>query len=202
MSKEVDLTRDTRACVLLLTLILALALTGCNSPQPAPSLTVRTVVRTPSPASQATSAPAGASQAESPLPAPGAGDMQAAQSPLPTPLPTVEVPTAGNGAVHGVLMTSNDHKPYQATLYLGRAIPPSDPKYGPMIGFSENVDPKAETDPTSGYFQFKDIPPGTYTLIIWTPVGSTAIEKPGTKEYLLFDVKVGEVTDLGEVLIQ
>jgi hypothetical protein len=192
------LTRHTGAYTLLTTLVLALILADCTAQTTPPPLTVRTVTRSPEAIVAPTTAPAAptATQAESPLPAP-----DAAASPLPTPLPAMPAPAAGMGAVHGVLITRSDHKPYQATLYLGRAIPSNKAGYGPMIAFSEDTEPKGEQDPATGVFQFKDVPPGTYALIIWTPVGNTVIEKPDSKDYLLVDVKAGQINEMGEVTV-
>jgi hypothetical protein len=70
-----------------------------------------------------------------------------------------------------------------------------------MIAVSPDSDPRATQDPATGAFVFKDVPPGKYALAIWTPVGDTIIQKPGSDEYLLVEVKAGEITDLGTVLV-
>jgi len=139
-------------------------------------------------------------------PAPGA-TPQTSSSPQPVPTPAsialdVSAPAPGRGAVKGTLVAEDTSRPYVATLYLGRAIPPAQPGFPPMISFSEQSDPKAAQDPSSGAFGFKDVAPGTYALILWSPVGNKLIEKPGTKESVLVDVKAGEVSDLGTISIR
>jgi len=130
---------------------------------------------------------------ESPLEMPEATEL---------PSPPVPTPCAGFGAVVGQLLTPGPGgEPYLATLYLGRAVPPSQPDYPPVIAFSEDTHPQAVQDADTGVFVFTDVLPGTYALVIWTPVANTVVQDPETEATLLFEVTAGEISDLGVVPI-
>jgi hypothetical protein len=118
-------------------------------------------------------------------------------SPLSIPKPKDDA-----GVVVGKLITSDDanNLPYLSTIYLARTVNPKQQGYPPLVAFSEETDPKAIQD-DSGQFLFTDVPPGAYALIIWTPISSNVVQNPETKENLIFEVKAGELTDLGVVPI-
>jgi hypothetical protein len=120
----------------------------------------------------------------------------------PTPTPLV-IPPPGDetGVVTGRLVIAESDDPYYATLYLAGTIAPSDPDYPPLIGFSEQTDPKAVQD-ENGVFLFVDVPPGEYALLIWSPVGNVVIEDPEIDDYMLFNVEAGEVLDLEIIYIE
>ena len=67
-----------------------------------------------------------------------------------------------------------------------------------MIAFSESDAPNSIQD-NEGHFLFVNISPGTYALALWSPVASTIIQDPDTQLYLIFEVRAGEVTDLGVI---
>ena len=118
--------------------------------------------------------------------------------PEPTPI-SVPTPSQGLGIVTGTLLTSDtDHQPYLTDLYLGSTIPADKDGFPPMVSLSEATDPKAAQDKT-GFFLFTNIKPGFYALIVWNPITSTVIQDEKKENYYVFEVKAGEVTDLGEI---
>lgn len=118
--------------------------------------------------------------------------------PEPTPI-TVPTPSQDLGIVTGTLLTSDpDQQPYLTDLYLGSTIPADKEGFPPMVSLSEATDPKAAQDKT-GFFLFTNIKPGFYALIVWNPITSTVIQDEKKENYYVFEVKAGEVTDLGEI---
>ena len=152
----------------------------------------------------------GCSGLPGPFPAPGAalaiasptGPSTPPMATTPSAILQMSTPQPDAGAVKGKLVYENTGQPYLATLYLGRAIPASQPGYPPMISFSDQTDPKATQDPSTGVFDFRGVAPGTYALILWSPVGNKIVEKPGSKESVLVEVRAGETSDLGTIPIR
>lgn len=186
----------TRNITLLFIIILATGLSACSSEatleaQPIPTRDSAY----PPPA--ATSAVSNALDMESyPAPTQASGQTAATGTPLAIPEPEDQT-----GVVVGKLLTQGENgEPYLATLYLARTVDADQEGFPPLIAFSEETDPRAVQD-SSGQFVFSEVPPGTYALIIWTPVTSNVIEETDSDEYLLFEVKAGEVTDLGIIPI-
>jgi hypothetical protein len=95
----------------------------------------------------------------------------------------------------------SDNAPYLAEIYLGNAIQADQPDFEPIISFSQETDPKAIQDQGSGEFVFAPIMPGTYALVLWTPVGSTVLREPNSDRFLLFVVEAGETLDVGTIVI-
>lgn len=114
---------------------------------------------------------------------------------LPTPA------TKDKGTVGGILIRDVPGQPLQpyaeVTLYLASLIVNSTGTPG-LAGLDKAIAPKAITDST-GAFAFTDVPPGTYALILDTPLSSFVLHQPGTGEAMLIEVKGGEVKDLGEL---
>lgn len=124
-------------------------------------------------------------------------------SPTLSTIPTLDLstaltPTPNTGVVVGKLVDEVGN-PYLGTLYLGNTINADQPGFQPVVEFSEQ-NPHADVDPATGQFVFTSVPPGTYGLIWWTPVGSDLIFMPNRTSMLLVDVSGGVVTDLGSVL--
>lgn len=114
---------------------------------------------------------------------------------------TIPTPEIDKGIIQGQLLTTDpEGEPYYATLYLARTIQSEQEGYPPIVTFSEEDDPSSVQD-KEGHFLFTSIPPGIYALAIWSPVSNIIIEDPDTQEYMLFEVKAGEITDLGVIII-
>lgn len=136
---------------------------------------------------------------------PGPEGTAAETSQLPTMVPVLDVPSpaSGLGVVTGFLLVGGEGgQPYFGNaVYLGHALPPSDPAFPPMISLSETEDPLAVMDQT-GRFLFVDVEPGIYGLMLWSPVGSAPMQDPVTGTYMLIEVKAGETVDLGVIPIK
>ncbi len=136
---------------------------------------------------------------------PGPEGTAAETSQLPTMVPVLDVPSpaSGLGVVTGFLLVGGEGgQPYFGNaVYLGHALAPSDPAFPPMISLSETEDPLAVMDQT-GRFLFVDVEPGTYGLMLWSPVGSAPMQDPVTGTYMLIEVKAGETVDLGVIPIK
>lgn len=187
----------------LLVLVAALLFAGCGQLDPVP---VETAPATTAPTisddlpvdggypAGATPTPFDYSQEEG-YPAPEASSPP---EELPESLEIPE-PAADSGVVTGQLLTPGPGgSPYIGSLYLASTISSDQEGFPPIVAFSDQTDPLGLQDQT-GRFLFSDVAPGTYALVIWTPVASTVIEEPGTNEYMLFEVEAGEVTDLGVI---
>lgn len=113
----------------------------------------------------------------------------------------IPTPEAGTGIVVGQLLTPGPGgEPFYNQLYLARTLEADKEGYPPVITFSENEDPVSTQDKT-GTFLFVNIKPGVYALAMWAPVASTIIQDPETQDYMLFEVREGETTDLGVIAI-
>lgn len=109
----------------------------------------------------------------------------------------IPTPEAGKGNVIGqALSPGPGGEPYYGSLYLARTIDSDKQGFPPIVAFSEATDPNAVQDKT-GKFLFANVEPGTYALLIWSPVAGTVIQKPDSEDYLLLTVKEGETLDLG-----
>jgi hypothetical protein len=112
---------------------------------------------------------------------------------------SIPTPESDKGIVAGQLLNPGPGgEPYFASLYLARTIDTDKAGYPPIIAFSEIEDPLASQDKT-GRFLFEGIEPGTYALAIWTPIASTIIQDPETGDYMLVEVRAGEVLELGVI---
>jgi hypothetical protein len=83
-----------------------------------------------------------------------------------------------------------------AQLYLARVIRATTGEAS-LARFDEKTSPAATTD-SNGAFVFTDVPPDTYGLAIWSPMGSALILTQEGED-LLFEVKAGDQMDLGEI---
>lgn len=138
-----------------------------------------------------------------------ASDSPLAQtSPLVTPTAYIAVPTPipdpppDKGAITGRFIDYVSGEPaVEMVVYLGELSPLN-------IGDSEshvimilpNSSPSTMTD-RHGYFAFLNVEPGTYAMVMWTPVNSWVVSDPETKLGILVTVEAGVITDLGEIAI-
>lgn len=135
---------------------------------------------------------------DSPLATPGTTTFT---SPIvgPKRLPT---PSSNDkGTVGGVLIRDvpgQAARPYvEVTLYLASLL--NNTAGTPTLAeLNKNAAPKTVTN-AQGVFAFTDVPPGTYALILDTPLSSFILHQPGSGDALLIEVKGGDVKDLGEL---
>jgi len=111
-------------------------------------------------------------------------------------------PRPGTGAVIGKLdLGSQTDMPYNAKdLYLGTLVLAHQPDLPPVISFTYGVDPQTVVHEPDGRFAFTNVPPNTYALIVWTPVGGFPIEPPGGG-FIKVVVETGRITDLGTIVL-
>lgn len=164
-----------KLCIIGLFILIA---GGCRA-QPHPTCT-------PSPLPTAPSSPLIAPVAEPSSPPPG-------PTPISTPVPT-------RGAITGQLIGRESGRPAGgAIVYLGN-ISYLQPDSIPVITMRQRASPHTMAD-ESGYFALLDLEPGTYALILWTPMNSSVIDDPETGETLLVTVEAGVITELGKITV-
>lgn len=105
------------------------------------------------------------------------------------------------GAITGQLIGRESGRPPEGGLivYLGD-ISYLQPESIPVVTMKQQSSPHTMTD-ESGNFAFLDLGPGTYALILWTPVNSLVINDPETGDGLLVTVEAGAITELGEITV-
>jgi hypothetical protein len=138
--------------------------------------------------------------ADSPLPAP-TGATTVETLPQITEVPLVPpTPAPGKGIVIGVLLRDNLGLPLEAMtktrLYLGPVKTTTGGER--FVSHSANVDPVTFTG-EDGTFIFTDIEPGSYGLIVATPISSVLMRHHDSGEEVVFTVEAGETVDLGEL---
>ena len=75
-----------------------------------------------------------------------------------------------------------------------------EPNSIPFITMKQQASPHTMTD-ESGSFAFLDLEPGTFALILWTPVDSIVVDEPETGNGLMVMVEAGVITELGEITV-
>lgn len=198
-----------KSYLILLLVFIGILIASCGTEPPAPSTsdevnqptqTTPTLVDEPTQSLEgypavgnATSPPLDDSTSEG-YPAP---ETNSFPEDLPEEL-TIPTPDTNSGIVTGQLLTPGPGgDPYITSLYLARTIESDKAGYPPIITFSNEEELRASQDQT-GKFLFESIEPGIYGLTIST---STIIEDPDTGEYLLVEVRAGEIIDLGVIEI-
>ena len=131
----------------------------------------------------------------SPLSPPAA--VESSKSLMRTPLPQ---PPEGKGAVTGrMINVATGQRMIAMTVYLGDVASMGESE-GNVVTIKENASPHTLTD-ADGYFALTDIEPGTYALVLWTPLNSIVVEDPDNAgKYFLVTVESAKITDLGEVV--
>jgi hypothetical protein len=173
---------ERRLWLVLLFLGLFLILAGCaEQDQEAPTSTASVPdTHTASPLPTATTA----TMTE---PSPTAVEPTAAPEVVPTSDPTL-------GTVQGTLLVDGQ-PPDQDTLYLAEVV-----ASGEGIGVAA-LDParapRAHPD-AAGDFTFYNVPPGSYSLSILSPVGPVLIRTEDDTE-ITVEVEAGETSDLGVI---
>jgi hypothetical protein len=111
----------------------------------------------------------------------------------------VPAPSSGLAVITGQLMSAGEtNKPYIATLYLASVKQDDDPSHPPEINFSAKSDPMAIQDIETGNFVFKDVNPGQYAIVVWSP-GKSFFLKDASGTTIIVEGKADEVNDLGVI---
>jgi hypothetical protein len=172
--------------VLPLLVLLAVALSACSQsdptpspqsqPQPTPTLDSPLAISSPL-------APA----FESPLPS---------QAPTPTRLPP---PAESKGSITGrIINAATGQEVVGISIYLG-TIQPMGSDGGQIVTMREKASPQTLSN-IGGYFAIRDVEPGVYALILWTPFNSVVVPDPVTGQEFLITVEDGKITELGDVV--
>ena len=103
------------------------------------------------------------------------------------------------GGVTGRLVLKSTGEPLGGyAIYLGERLPIS-PGDQYAITVQQNSSPHVEID-SSGYFGFSDVKPGTYALVLWSPIKSTIIaDAKNPDKELEVVITAGQIVDLGTV---
>jgi hypothetical protein len=111
----------------------------------------------------------------------------------------VPTPVGQLGVVTGTLL-KEDNEPYLSELLLGELVYSDNQDAPPLVGYSIETSPRAEYDQT-GLFVFKDIAPGIYAIVIWTPISATLL-LDDEEQYVQVLVEAQKLTDLGLVYVK
>lgn len=129
-------------------------------------------------------------------------------SPQPTPevsAPEIPTPKSGKGTVVGVLYDQVEGKPYaNHPIYLAR-VREMDSQDEDKVYFFAELDtvtaPSAQTDET-GRFMIENVAPGKYAIATMLPdARETLLFDAARNVNLAIEIKAGEITDMGLVLI-
>jgi len=137
-----------------------------------------------------------------PVPAPTTRPVVEASPTAAAPAPTA-VPTSqpDRGTITGAL--NREDKPDvsipDADLFLAEILSGGGNTLS-VAALDMNAAPKAKTG-TDGHFTFVDVAPGTYTLVIRTPLGAMLIPDPDSGHDLLIPVKADKTVDLGQLYV-
>ena len=114
----------------------------------------------------------------------------------------IPTPTSNLGIVIGQLLTEGQKEPLINALILADTVQANKEGMPPVIAYTEGVNPQA-IQGADGRFYFDQVKPGTYALALWNPLVSTIIQDPkNTEQYLLIEVKAGQVTDIGTLYVK
>jgi hypothetical protein len=111
----------------------------------------------------------------------------------------VPTPNSGKAVVTGKLLGSgNGTEPFITSIYLATVEPATTAGATPEVKYSEQTDPIATQDLTTGQFMLTNVTPGQYALVIWTQNGGIPL-KDGSGNPIIFNVNYGEIKDLGDI---
>lgn len=115
----------------------------------------------------------------------------------------IPTPQAETAVVYGKLISLHDEEPYLApSLFLGMVLSPdTNSENAPILtSVSIDDDPMAE-QALDGTFLFRDVLPGKYGLIFWTPMSAFIIEDSKTGIPVFVEVEAGQTYDLGSIYL-
>jgi hypothetical protein len=185
--------------VLFSLLIILVSITSCTENTPSPTANVN-IIEEPYPVSTPDYSSLPGEEAGYPVSDQGGElkDYYPEELVIPEPGPQT-------GIVIGRMLLNGTNEPYLAPgIYLGKEISnkdASDDSVPAVISISPSSDPLA-IQSQDGSFMFTDIEPGEYRLFLWSPMSLVLIKDVVTSEEIVIFVTAGEITDLGDVVIQ
>jgi hypothetical protein len=189
---------------LVLTLVLAVLVTvACGrertaEPTAFPSPTALPVAAAAEVPTQDTAVSAASAAAESPL---------APESPLPTPRAASAKIEPKRAAVVGSAVHATTGAPIAnavirlAVVYCPEDIKPEEEETKCIIALDDAFDPSTYSD-ESGFFEFLNIEPRTYGLLIGDIMGDNAYAVDANGDKIRYVVEADKVLDLGSVLVE
>ena len=110
------------------------------------------------------------------------------------------IPQDGLTTIGGIIIDEKTNQaPIESIVYLGEVVYTDTGV--PIVRMSQQSAPFVVL-PLSGEFIFKDIPPGEYSLVFFTPDYSFLIDNAETDESLLLSVTSNQTLNLGKLEIQ
>ncbi len=184
--------------IIFLMIVLLISISGCivaNTPQPATQMVATPSISYPAPDMNMNTT--------YPYPYPFAAPIQplypypGMEQPTPVTIPSA-TPTADPvlGVVKGRLLEAQAPV-YDISLFLAEVKKGEDGK-DLIARLSFTNSQRVETNP-DGYFEFVNVTPGRYALILYTGSNAFLINVPDKADPILFDVEVGKTTDLGDL---
>ena len=171
--------------ILIALFLLSIVLTGCGSAtttptQPFESPVSPLVVQQESPVA-------------TPVPDPGPSEMpQGEDIPIPSQDPQM-------GSIEGsIVMQGYPPGTFPATLYLGD--PTGSRPAGAYIALDIKTAMKGHVK-SDGTFVFPNVPPGTYSLLAWTPAAAYIVSDPKDGNTWLIEISENSSFDTGQIVI-
>jgi hypothetical protein len=181
--------------VFIILLIVALLLIGCKTPQPNNEIQSTKNLAGP------TTYPIASQDQLNDQSYPMGEETKGQESSFPK---SIEIPTplVDSGIVTGKILIEGSREPYLgANLFLGEVVDATQPGYPPLIGYSENSDPKAVIA-QDGSFLFLNIKPGRYGIVMVNPLSANLIQNLDTGDTLIITVEAGKENSLGELFVK
>jgi len=113
---------------------------------------------------------------------------------------TIPEPGEDSGVVVGQMFRYGTDEPLGGyTIYLAELLP-LDPGDGYLVSLQQGKSPNAKSYP-DGMFAIGDVPPGTYTIVLWTPFDANSVKDEETGMEIQIDVEAGKTLELGPLEI-
>lgn len=111
------------------------------------------------------------------------------------PMPVVPTPESGSAVVTGKV-TAMANKPYGGEYVFLAQVNFNDKGEGAF--FLDTIRSPATQADENGYFQFKNVSPKKYVVIVGDPTGnSVVVTEPGSLNPIIWDVEADKVLDVG-----
>lgn len=115
----------------------------------------------------------------------------------------LDPPAPGKGHVRGKFTAETPAmRVFMAgEFYMGSVIFSNGQVSLPFVSLQIGVDPKATERTDDGEFVFRNVEPGLYALVIYTPVSQYVVPAEGGLDVLYLEVEAGQVIELNDILI-